>query len=234
MEFKDILTKERKSKGYSQEALADLLGVSRQSISKWENGEAYPDFQKLLLLSDTLECSLEYLCGRSDQSSAIATPTGQSTVSKRTLLWVIILGVLIPCLLIGAIVITSLLGCKFILQPAEDLPTVTLTPSTKLPDSISASAIRLNGSSTNGFTCSLVPSIVAEDLTYQLVFKNDIGIRTFSGTCNNGLVSCSGNIGSGQYHSLFLIISNGTDSRTTLIARDIHFNETGSGWTAAE
>lgn len=38
MEFKEILALERKSKNLSQEKLAEMLDVSRQSISKWENG----------------------------------------------------------------------------------------------------------------------------------------------------------------------------------------------------
>lgn len=233
MEFKDILMKERKSKGYSQESLADLLGVSRQSISKWENGEAYPDFPKLLLLADTLECNLEYLCGRNDKAFIVPAPTSQPAAAKRTPVWMIlVLVLLIPCLLIGTVTVTSLLGYRFILQPKEDLSTEPL--STQLPDTVTASAIRLSGSSKNGFTCSFVPSIVAKDLTYQLVFKSSADSKTFTATCENGLVTCRGNIGAGQYHSLFAIISNGTDSRTVLIAKDIHFNETGSGWAAAK
>lgn len=232
MEFKDILTKERKSKGYSQEALADLLGVSRQSVSKWETGEAYPDFPKLLLLADTLECDLEYLCGRGERNSAVSAPATQTAAPKRTSAWIIVLALLIPCLLIGTIVVTGLLGYSFILQPKEGILTETL--STQLPDTVSASAVRLSGSSTNGFTCSFIPSVVAEDLTYQLVFKSSTGSRTFIGSCENGLVTCSGDIGAGQYHSLFVVISDGTESRTVLIAKDIHFDETGSGWAAVE
>lgn len=41
----------RKKNGLSQEALAESLGVSRQSVSKWETGEATPEVSKLLSLS---------------------------------------------------------------------------------------------------------------------------------------------------------------------------------------
>ena len=42
MKFGDNLRKLRKNKNYSQEDLAFKVGVSRQSVSKWETGEAYP------------------------------------------------------------------------------------------------------------------------------------------------------------------------------------------------
>jgi len=51
----------RKSKGITQEELADKLGVSRQSVSKWENGETYPETDKLLLLCNIFNVSLDGL-----------------------------------------------------------------------------------------------------------------------------------------------------------------------------
>lgn len=42
----------RKDAGYSQEELASLIGVSRQSVSKWELNDATPDLDKLLKISD--------------------------------------------------------------------------------------------------------------------------------------------------------------------------------------
>lgn len=61
MSFADRLRMSRKEKGYSQEQLAEDLGVSRQSITKWETGIAYPKIKKLLLLSIRLEKSLDWL-----------------------------------------------------------------------------------------------------------------------------------------------------------------------------
>lgn len=44
----------RKVKGISQEELADTLGVSRQSVSKWESEQTSPDIEKIILMSDFL------------------------------------------------------------------------------------------------------------------------------------------------------------------------------------
>lgn len=55
------LSKLRKENNITQEQLADTLGVSRQSISKWENNEAYPETDKLIHMSEMFRCSLDYL-----------------------------------------------------------------------------------------------------------------------------------------------------------------------------
>ena len=53
----------RKKNQLSQEALAEMLGVSRQAVSKWELGEGYPEVDKLLLLSKKLNISIDSLLG---------------------------------------------------------------------------------------------------------------------------------------------------------------------------
>ena len=54
MNFNEKLISLRKSKGLSQEELGAELNVTRQTISKWESGQSYPDFQRLVLLSEVL------------------------------------------------------------------------------------------------------------------------------------------------------------------------------------
>lgn len=61
MSFADRLQRLRKSKGLSQEDLAARLCVSRQSVSKWETGLAYPETEKLLALCEILGADLDYL-----------------------------------------------------------------------------------------------------------------------------------------------------------------------------
>ncbi len=51
----------RKDRGLSQEAFAEMLGVSRQSVSRWESGAAVPDIDKILLLSELFGVSTDYL-----------------------------------------------------------------------------------------------------------------------------------------------------------------------------
>lgn len=61
MNFNEKLINLRKSKGLSQEELGAELKVSRQTISKWESCQSYPDFQRLVLLSDYFGLTLDEL-----------------------------------------------------------------------------------------------------------------------------------------------------------------------------
>lgn len=63
MSFGENLQTIRKINHLSQEGLAELLGVSRQAVSKWELGEGYPEVDKLLLLSKKLNVSIDSLMG---------------------------------------------------------------------------------------------------------------------------------------------------------------------------
>ena len=51
----------RKKNGWSQEELAEQLGVSRQSVSKWESAQSVPDMNRILKLSELFGVSTDYL-----------------------------------------------------------------------------------------------------------------------------------------------------------------------------
>ena len=57
----DKIIENRKKNGWSQEDLAEKLGVSRQSVSKWESAQAIPDMKKILQLSEVFGVSTDYL-----------------------------------------------------------------------------------------------------------------------------------------------------------------------------
>lgn len=58
MKFGENLKNLRKQIGLSQESLAERIGVSRQSVSKWECGEAYPEMSNILCLCKIFHCKL--------------------------------------------------------------------------------------------------------------------------------------------------------------------------------
>lgn len=51
----------RKENNLTQEQFAEMLNVSRQSVSKWELGVSFPDTEKLIKISKLFSCSLDYL-----------------------------------------------------------------------------------------------------------------------------------------------------------------------------
>lgn len=61
MKFGDNLRNLRKSKNLSQEDLSERVGVSRQSVSKWESGAAYPEMNNLLILCKIFNCRINDL-----------------------------------------------------------------------------------------------------------------------------------------------------------------------------
>ena len=58
MKFGENLRSLRKTKNISQEELSELVGVSRQSVSKWETGEAYPEMNNILQLCKIFRCNI--------------------------------------------------------------------------------------------------------------------------------------------------------------------------------
>ena len=59
----------RKRKGWSQEELAEQLGVTRQSVSKWEGAQSVPDIQKIIQMSEIFGVTTDYLLGLEDKRS---------------------------------------------------------------------------------------------------------------------------------------------------------------------
>jgi transcriptional regulator with XRE-family HTH domain len=61
MNIADRIQYLRKQKGLSQEELADMVGVSRQSVSKWESEQSVPDLEKIITMSDIFEVTTDYI-----------------------------------------------------------------------------------------------------------------------------------------------------------------------------
>lgn len=59
--FSNKLQQLRKQNGLSQEALAEILDVSRQSVSKWESGQVYPEIDKIIFISEYFHVSIDEL-----------------------------------------------------------------------------------------------------------------------------------------------------------------------------
>lgn len=108
MTIADRILTLRKSKGMSQEELADAVGVSRQAVSKWESEQATPDLEKVVIMSDIFEVTTDYLLKgiepvKNDDHKTMADVIDQKILTekngKRTksiLKWVLIgLGILL-------------------------------------------------------------------------------------------------------------------------------------------
>lgn len=90
MSFGENLKNVRKQRGITQEELAEILGVSKQAISKWESDNAYPETEKLPAISNTLNISIDYLLNdisimeekeKTEEKSVVYAPTGKIAIT---------------------------------------------------------------------------------------------------------------------------------------------------------
>jgi len=76
----------RKKSGLSQSEVAEQLNISRQSISKWENGRGYPDIDNLVLLSQVYEVTIDDLLKENEKlKKKILVNKEEINLRKRTL-----------------------------------------------------------------------------------------------------------------------------------------------------
>lgn len=127
MTFGERLYKLRKDKNISQEELADLLDVSRQSISKWENDNAYPEMTRLLFMSDFFNVSLDYLMRGVEETESEQETTSYevrglltvwncfvSNLSNKQRKLLMILYVLLICVCI-AVIVSFIYGMRYVI-----------------------------------------------------------------------------------------------------------------------
>ena len=76
MKFSEKLTELRHSRGWSQEQLGERLGVTRQTVSKWELGSTTPELEKLAMMSDIFGVSTDELIkGEPQEASRPSEPS---------------------------------------------------------------------------------------------------------------------------------------------------------------
>ena len=88
MTIGDRIQNLRKTKGMSQEELADAIGVSRQAVSKWESEQAAPDLEKVIIMSDLFEVTTDYLLKgiepvRTDDHKTMADILDQKVLTEK-------------------------------------------------------------------------------------------------------------------------------------------------------
>ncbi len=119
MTVADKILKLRKEKGLSQEAFAEQLGVSRQSVSKWESGAAVPDTEKIISMSELFGVSTDYLlkgeepelfCEEIKEEKEMTEKAVMSKEKKKNILKIIISVVLVIAVLVPVIAIPAYYG----------------------------------------------------------------------------------------------------------------------------
>ena len=110
MNMADRIQHLRKSKGISQEELADKVGVSRQTISKWELGETAPDIKQAQILSQIFNISLDELTGNDTKEVIYEKVSNTEKLAGLIIKIIKIWGIIILACLIIAVVGIILFG----------------------------------------------------------------------------------------------------------------------------
>ena len=75
MNIAENIARLRKARGMTQEALAEVIGVSAQTISKWETGTTWPDVALLPVIADVFGVTIDALYGREDAARSLSSDT---------------------------------------------------------------------------------------------------------------------------------------------------------------
>ena len=159
MDFKERIFQARKAKGFSQEDLAELVGVSRQAVSKWETGEAMPDMERLIALCDALEQNIEYLALGKES----AVPVGSV---KKTHRWIAAL-LAVVCLVSG-----FLLGYYW---PSPQMQTPVAADrnlSYRDPTGLRISDVTVSPVARNSFEVAILPVLLTEGLEVEVLCED--------------------------------------------------------------
>ena len=253
MEFRDMLVKARKEKGYNQEELAERIGVSRQAVSKWETGDAQPALAQLIALADALDISLDVLCGRAESTTATAsTPTttpdsaatasaapggsGSSPVNHRARRRQLVLRLLFV-ILIGSVLTFGISG---LVGPNAERGEEAVAKN-QLPDTLEVTGLYFYGSTyrDNVVDYEFVPSYVNPALTYTIHFRGALDKETHSFEVKekNGVFSGSAQLPSGNGSYLVTLeISDeregsSGESRLVALASGLVFDKTNASWS---
>lgn len=79
-EFAERFERLRQDRGYTQQKIAEKLGVTPQAVSKWENGTSLPDAEMIRFIAQLLDCTTDYLLNH--QASAISQYDQESVQRK--------------------------------------------------------------------------------------------------------------------------------------------------------
>lgn len=235
-EFKDNLLELRRSRGMSQETLADQIGVSRQAVSKWETGDAMPDLLKLIALAEALDVSIDALCGRpvpesTEAPSAQPSEPARGSRRLRTVL-AVVLGVL---LLAGGFWAGTRFAPAGTAEPPAPADSSAEPTAAALPDTVTASPVAL-GFSDDGksLICTFIPSVVSEDCRYQVSYTASGKTGVVEAKCVSGV--CTAVLPLKQYvsYTLSAVIQRGSDARSVLLATSVYVYERSISWLPAE
>ena len=217
MLFNEKLIRRRKERGLTQEELADHLSVSRQTVSKWENGDCMPDVDKFIRLSDLLEISLDELAGREVEVEPIILPAPELPKSGKKLCC--LLAAAAACLLIG--VACFCLGRYAFPKAAPP----EASQSAVLPVELKTQSFSMSGRDAR-FTANA--DLDGKVFLYRSDFP-ELAPVELPAVYEDGVYNVP-NIPSGNYERMVLVLSADGQERSAMVVEGLVINADGASW----
>lgn len=222
MVFHERLIQRRKELGLTQEELADKLEVSRQSISKWENGDSMPDADKLIKLSDTLGLSLDDLTGREVKVEPIVLRAPDVPKPHGKQPWRIVLTVAAVVLIVAALVVAGIA----VIRCAGTEPDAA---ASRLPDELRVSGLAIQYAE-GVMTCSFTANTDLDGTLY-LYTQNAQQPVSFDAVYADGIHTASAQISPNTFDQLVFTVREGETERIALLAVNVSLDHTDEGWS---
>ena len=222
MLFHEKLIQRRKERGMTQEDLAEQLSVSRQTVSKWENGECMPDADKFIRMADILEISLDELAGREVEVEPIVLPAPQVPQPGKKRRWPVLAAA--ACLLLCAACFC--LG-RYVLPktaPAEAGQVAVL------PETLTASGFSMTGNEAR-FTANA--AVDGKVFLYRSDYAGQAPIE-LPAVYENGVYTVS-DVPVGSYERMILVLSAEGQERSAVVVTDLMIEaDGGASWPVLE
>ena len=218
MLFHEKLIQRRKEQGMTQEDLAERLSVSRQTVSKWENGECMPDADKFIRLSDILEISLDELAGREVEVEPIVLPAPELPKPGGRLRR--LLAAAAACLLIGA-------ACFCLGRYAFPKAAPAAGQSAALPETLTVTGISFF-TDADGAKAMRFSANASLDGT-AFLYRGELKPVELPAVYKNGTYTVSG-LPAGSYEKMVLVISAEGQERSAPVVENLTIDAEGAGW----
>lgn len=220
MLFHEKLIQRRKEQGMTQEDLAERLSVSRQTVSKWENGECMPDADKFIRLSDILEISLDELAGREVEVEPIVLPAPELPKPGGRLRRV--LAAAAACLLIG-------LGCfalgRYVFPRA--VPSESARPAAMLPETLRVSGVSFFTDEEGAKTIQFSANASVDGTAF--LYRGEMEPVELPAVYKNGVYTVSG-VPAGSFEKMVIVISADGRERSALVVEALTVDAEGASW----
>ena len=215
MSFCENLIQIRKLRGMTQEELAETLDISRQAVSKWENGESVPDMDKLIRLGDVLGVSLDELAG------IASAPAPQAPISAKKAGVRPTIAVLL-CLL--AAVCGFVLGG--LLHPFGDHD-APAEQGDRLPAQLTADHVEIYRDGNGATRVSFVTNVTLDGMIYFSRGDGRTASISAEAKWSDGGYHVEMQTPSGDYATLTFVVEADGVQRSVLLASDITFDRDG-------